>query len=73
MLQNYGAITQAFMGTLFTWGLTAAGAGMVVIFNGTQVRLLSTRTCYVLFLWLVIHVIVSNHVCNMQNICGKCP
>jgi zinc transporter 11 len=39
MLQNYGAITQALIGTLFTWGLTAAGAGMVVMFKGTQVRI----------------------------------
>jgi zinc transporter 11 len=39
MLQNYGAVTQAFIGTLFTWGLTAAGAGMVVMFKGTQVRI----------------------------------
>ncbi|XP_023705824.2 zinc transporter ZIP11 isoform X3 [Cryptotermes secundus] len=42
MLQNYGPITQALIGTLFTWGLTAAGAGMVVMFKGTQRKLLDT-------------------------------
>lgn len=42
MLQNYGAVAQALMGTIFTWGLTAAGAGMVVVFKGTQRKLLDT-------------------------------
>ncbi|PSN54081.1 Zinc transporter ZIP11 [Blattella germanica] len=42
MLQNYPPIVQALMGTLFTWGLTAAGAGMVVVFKGTQRKLLDT-------------------------------
>lgn len=42
MLQNYGAITQALIGTLFACGLTAAGAGMVVMFKGTQRKLLDT-------------------------------
>jgi hypothetical protein len=44
MLQNYGAVFQAFIGTIFTWGLTAAGAGMVVLFQGTQVRNAYTKT-----------------------------
>jgi hypothetical protein len=39
MLQNHGAIFQALIGTIFTWGVTAAGAGMVVFFQGTQVRI----------------------------------
>jgi len=39
MLKNCGAILQALTGTIFTWGVTAAGAGMVVFFQGTQVRI----------------------------------
>jgi zinc transporter 11 len=39
MIKNCGAILQAFIGTIFTWGVTAAGAGMVVFFQGTQVRI----------------------------------
>jgi zinc transporter 11 len=39
MLQNYGAVYQALIGTIFTWGVTAAGAGMVVFIQGTQVRI----------------------------------
>lgn len=37
MIENYGPITQAFLGTLFTWGLTAAGAALVVVIRGHQV------------------------------------
>lgn len=39
MLKNCGAVFQALIGTIFTWGVTAAGAGMVVFFQGTQVRI----------------------------------
>lgn len=37
MLPQFGPITQTILGTLFTWGLTAAGAGLVVIIHGKQV------------------------------------
>ncbi|XP_055379963.1 zinc transporter ZIP11 isoform X2 [Condylostylus longicornis] len=36
MISGYGAVTQAFLGTLLTWGLTALGAGMVVFLRGSQ-------------------------------------
>jgi zinc transporter 11 len=39
MLRNCSAVFQALIGTLLTWGVTAAGAGMVVLFRGTQVRI----------------------------------
>jgi len=42
MLKNCDAIYQALIGTIFTWGVTAAGAGMVVFFQGTQRKLLDT-------------------------------
>ncbi|GLH00095.1 Zinc transporter ZIP11 [Gryllus bimaculatus] len=40
MIRNIGPVWQACLGTLFTWGLTACGAAVVVIFKGTQRRLL---------------------------------
>lgn len=38
MIQGYGPVTQALLGTLLTWGLTALGSGMVVFLRGNQVR-----------------------------------
>ena len=32
-LRHYNPITQALIGTLFTWGITALGAALVFIFN----------------------------------------
>ncbi|XP_012271639.1 zinc transporter ZIP11 isoform X2 [Orussus abietinus] len=40
MLRGYSPVTQALLGTLFTWGLTAAGAALVVVLRGTQRKLL---------------------------------
>lgn len=37
MIEGYGAVTQALLGTLLTWGLTAAGAGLVVFLRGNHV------------------------------------
>ncbi|XP_055603259.1 zinc transporter ZIP11 [Uranotaenia lowii] len=36
MIQGYGSVTQALLGTLLTWGLTALGSGMVVFLRGNQ-------------------------------------
>lgn len=36
MLPGYGRITQALLGTLLTWGLTAAGACCVLFLRGNQ-------------------------------------
>lgn len=38
MIEGYGAVTQALLGTLLTWGLTAAGAGCVFFIRGKHVR-----------------------------------
>lgn len=38
MIEGYGAVTQALLGTLLTWGMTAAGAGLVVFLRGNHVR-----------------------------------
>ncbi|XP_018309511.1 zinc transporter ZIP11-like, partial [Mycetomoellerius zeteki] len=40
MLKDHTAITQALLGTLLTWALTAAGAALVIIIRGKQRKLL---------------------------------
>ncbi|XP_053988838.1 zinc transporter ZIP11 isoform X2 [Hylaeus volcanicus] len=40
MLKDYSHITQALLGTLFTWALTAAGAALVLVIRGKQRKLL---------------------------------
>ncbi|XP_034049520.1 zinc transporter ZIP11-like isoform X2 [Thalassophryne amazonica] len=40
MLEGYGPVTQALLGTLFTWGLTAAGAALIFVFSSQQKRVL---------------------------------
>nr|XP_046234153.1 zinc transporter ZIP11-like isoform X1 [Scatophagus argus]XP_046234154.1 zinc transporter ZIP11-like isoform X1 [Scatophagus argus] len=40
MLEGYSPMTQALLGTLFTWGLTAAGAALVFVFSSQQKRIL---------------------------------
>jgi len=42
MLKEHSPITQALLGTLFTWALTAAGAALVVVIRGKQV----SSNCY---------------------------
>ena len=39
MLAGVSPVWQALLGTLFTWGLTAAGSALVFVFNGGQVSL----------------------------------
>ncbi|XP_062298863.1 zinc transporter ZIP11-like isoform X2 [Scomber scombrus] len=40
MIEGYSPMTQALLGTLFTWGLTAAGAALVFVFSSRQKRIL---------------------------------
>eukprot|EP00057_Strongylocentrotus_purpuratus_P024897 XP_011679371.1 PREDICTED: zinc transporter ZIP11 [Strongylocentrotus purpuratus] len=40
MLQGYDPVTQALLGTLFTWGLTAAGAALVFVFTVERRKIL---------------------------------
>ncbi|XP_051273954.1 zinc transporter ZIP11 isoform X2 [Dicentrarchus labrax] len=40
MLEGYSPMTQALLGTLFTWGMTAAGAALVFVFSSRQKRIL---------------------------------
>ena len=39
MLAGVSPVWQALLGTLFTWGLTAAGSALVFVFHGGQVSL----------------------------------
>lgn len=41
MLQEYSPVTQALLGTLFTWAMTAAGSAVVIIIQGKQVNYVS--------------------------------
>lgn len=41
MIQGYGPVTQALLGTLLTWGLTALGSAMVIFLRGNQVNLMA--------------------------------
>lgn len=40
MIAGYNPILQALLGTLFTWGLTAAGAALVFVFQSSQRKIL---------------------------------
>uniref|UniRef100_A0A1B6C301 Zinc transporter ZIP11 n=1 Tax=Clastoptera arizonana TaxID=38151 RepID=A0A1B6C301_9HEMI len=42
MLPGYGPMFQTLLGTLLTWGLTAAGAGLVIVIRGAKRKLLDT-------------------------------
>lgn len=37
MIEGLNAVTQALLGTLLTWGMTALGAGLVVFLRGNHV------------------------------------
>lgn len=43
MLPGYGPVTQALLGTILTWGLTAAGAGCVFFIRGKHVMNLASK------------------------------
>ncbi|PRD28022.1 UNVERIFIED_CONTAM: Slc39a11 [Trichonephila clavipes] len=40
MIRDHSSIIQSFLGTVFTWALTGAGAGLVFCFSSTQHKLL---------------------------------
>lgn len=53
MIEGVSPLWQAAMGTLFTWGLTAAGSALVFIFRGGQV-------------WLNVSLL-NSHIINLTN------
>lgn len=40
MFPNLNPVVQTLFGTLFTWGLTAVGSSLILVFSGTQRKLL---------------------------------
>ncbi|XP_062508020.1 zinc transporter ZIP11-like isoform X2 [Corticium candelabrum] len=40
MIEGASPVTQALLGTLFTWAVTAAGSGLVFVFNSNQRKIL---------------------------------
>lgn len=38
MIPDYNPVTQALLGTLFTWAVTALGSALVFVFNSGQVN-----------------------------------
>lgn len=40
MIEGSNAVAQALLGTLFTWGLTVLGAGLVIFLRGNHVSFL---------------------------------
>jgi len=38
MIADVHPLIQTFLGTLFTWGLTALGSALVFVFNSGQVK-----------------------------------
>ena len=52
MLRGYSPIVQTLLGTLFTWGATAAGAALVIFIRGKQVSF------DLIFLYIVIFYIM---------------
>ena len=51
MIENAGPVLQTVLGTLFTWGLTALGAGLVFVFQSGKVNI-TTVTTASLFLFV---------------------
>lgn len=39
MFPNLNPVVQTLFGTLFTWGLTAIGSSLILVFSGTQVNI----------------------------------
>lgn len=46
MIEGYGPVTQALLGTLLTWGLTAFGSAMVIFLRGNQVNIKKICACF---------------------------
>lgn len=60
MIQGYGPVFQTLLGTLLTWGLTAAGAALVAVIPGTKVILglcvLHLYVCFRIFTQLAMYI-----------------
>ena len=63
MIEGISPVSQALLGTLFTWGLTALGAAVAIFIQGNQVR-----NCFSSSL----HLMILEKICNVfKNTCIK--
>ncbi|XP_063382461.1 zinc transporter ZIP11 [Cydia fagiglandana] len=75
MIEGYGAVTQALLGTLLTWGLTAAGASLVFFVRGKQRKLLDVSLGFAAGVmtaasyWSLLDPAIT--LCEKQGIYGK--
>ena len=47
MIAGFNPVSQALLGTLFTWGVTALGSALVFVFSTGQVQCLQIQAyCY---------------------------
>lgn len=56
MIAGCHAVVQALLGTLLTWSLTAAGAALVFVFDGSQVCVFTIQSqcnCFIVQLNIV--------------------
>lgn len=63
MIQGLGPVTQALLGTLFTWGLTALGAAMVIFLHGNQVNALQKKNKNILHYKKNLNLLIYIFVC----------
>ncbi|KAI8426182.1 hypothetical protein MSG28_005117 [Choristoneura fumiferana] len=75
MIEGKGAVTQALLGTLLTWGLTAAGAACVFFVRGKQRKLLDVSLGFAAGVmtaasyWSLLDPAIT--LCEKQGIYGK--
>lgn len=65
MIEGHLPVTQALLGTLLTWGLTAAGSAMVIFLRGNQV----IYFCFI-SVFFMNQVILSIICINGVYLCG---
>ena len=51
-LQQFSPITQAFFATLFTWGVTALGAGLVFFTKRVQPKMMDSMVGFAVMMLL---------------------
>lgn len=58
MIPDYNPVTQALLGTLFTWAVTALGSALVFVFNSGQVKFYGSAVfAQLLSVKAVLHII----------------
>lgn len=57
MIPDYNPVTQALLGTLFTWAVTALGSALVFVFNSGQVNFNISAVSHLLSVKAVLHIL----------------